>query len=35
MRFPTRSNLRIITTVDGIEKQNGSTADMIFERALS
>ena len=23
-------NLRIITTVDGVEKQNGSTADMIF-----
>jgi len=23
-------NLRIITTVDGVEKQNGCTADMIF-----
>ena len=30
MRSPTRRICRIVTTVDGVEKQNGSTADMIF-----
>ncbi len=29
--IPDPQNLRIITTVDGREKQNGSTADMIFD----
>ncbi len=29
-QIPDPQNLRIITTVDGSEKQNGSTADMIF-----
>ena len=29
--IPDPQNLNIITTVDGIEKQNGSTADMIFD----
>ncbi len=28
--IPDPQNLRIVTTVDGVEKQNGSTADMIF-----
>lgn len=28
--IPDPQNLRIATTVDGVEKQNGSTADMIF-----
>ena len=28
--IPDPQNLRIRTTVDGVEKQNGSTADMIF-----
>ena len=28
--IPDPQNLQIVTTVDGIEKQNGSTADMIF-----
>ena len=28
--IPDPQNLRIVTTVDGAEKQNGSTADMIF-----
>ena len=28
--IPDPQNLRIVTTVDGKEKQNGSTADMIF-----
>ena len=28
--IPDPQRLRIVTTVDGIEKQNGSTADMIF-----
>ncbi len=29
--IPDPQNLRIVTTVDGEEKQNGSTADMIFD----
>ena len=29
--IPDPQNLRIVTTVDGIEKQNGSTANMIFD----
>lgn len=29
--IPDPQNLNIVTTVDGIEKQNGSTADMIFD----
>ena len=29
--IPDPQNLRIVTTVDGVEKQNGSTADMIFD----
>ncbi len=28
--IPDPQNLRIVTEVDGVEKQNGSTADMIF-----
>lgn len=28
--IPDPQDLRIVTTVDGVEKQNGSTADMIF-----
>lgn len=28
--IPDPQTLRIVTTVDGVEKQNGSTADMIF-----
>lgn len=28
--IPDPQNLRIVTAVDGVEKQNGSTADMIF-----
>ena len=28
--IPDPQNLRIVTTVDGVEKQNGSTDDMIF-----
>ena len=28
--IPDPQNLRIVTTVDGVEKQNGATADMIF-----
>lgn len=28
--IPDPQNLRIVTRVDGVEKQNGSTADMIF-----
>lgn len=28
--IPDPQNLRIVTTVDGVEKQNGNTADMIF-----
>ena len=28
--IPNPQNLKIVTTVDGIEKQNGSTANMIF-----
>ncbi len=28
--IPDPQNLRIVTNVDGVEKQNGSTADMIF-----
>ncbi len=28
--IPDPQNLRIVTTVDGVEMQNGSTADMIF-----
>ena len=28
--IPDPQNLRIVTTVDGVEKQRGSTADMIF-----
>ena len=28
--IPDPQKLRIVTTVDGVEKQNGSTADMIF-----
>ena len=31
--IPDPQNLRIVTTVDGVEKQNGSTADMIFSVA--
>lgn len=29
--IPDPQQLRIVTTVDGVEKQNGSTADMIFD----
>ncbi|MDE2854955.1 MAG: fumarylacetoacetate hydrolase family protein [Chloroflexota bacterium] len=29
--IPDPQNLRIVTTVDGVEMQNGSTADMIFD----
>ena len=29
--IPDPHNLRIVTTVDGVEKQNGATADMIFD----
>lgn len=29
--IPDPQKLRIVTTVDGVEKQNGSTADMIFD----
>ena len=29
--IPDPQNLTIVTTVDGVEKQNGSTADMIFD----
>ena len=31
--IPDPQDLRIVTTVDGVEKQNGSTADMIFSVA--
>ena len=32
--IPDPQNLRIVTTVDGVEMQNGSTADMIFPVSL-